>query len=381
MTTPPTRDVTRRLPPDDLVFRYLAGRLEPSEAERVRMQLEAAGVPAGTIAGLRDTLQADALTQGANARGETGALQGSLHALFARIDHAEGEAASAIARRSFGAWRRAAAVGIGLAAVTLVGIVVGGRLHESTRVASSDPFDGPRYTTARGERVTITLRDGTRVTLAPQSVLQLPRQFGDATRMIALVGEARFDVASHRATPFIVSTGHAETRVLGTTFDVRHYADDPATHVAVTSGRVSLALRAPTGRASVARVLDAGMIGVATDSAVAAHASSESAPQTTWSNDLLVFHRVPAAEALATLSRWYDYDFRVADSAVVAQSITAQFNVQSPREALATLRVVFDVDLSFDGRIVTLTPRRTSRAVDTAKRRDPVRTLTTEVGR
>lgn len=379
MTIPPPGDDDGRLPRNEELFRYLAGALPDGEAARVRARLNAAGVTDGTIAGVRDALQADVLARGSAERETATAMQASLRQLMARIDResAVPEPRAPLARSSVWRWGSAALLGVSAVVLGVVAI-------RSRTATKSEPARAYRhvYVTARGERATLTLEDGSRVMLAPQTTLQVMRAFGARTRTVALRGEAYFDVASNVTAPFIVQTGLVATRVLGTTFDVRHYDGDANTRVSVTSGRVALGALAESVTAPAAHVLSAGMLGVATDSTVVVHASADAVPTTTWTNDVLVFRHVPAAEVLATLSRWYDYDFRVVDSAAMTQSITAQFSMQSSREALATLRLVFGVDLTFDGNVVTLTPRRTSRAsLPAPERRAPVHSLTTEVGR
>jgi ferric-dicitrate binding protein FerR (iron transport regulator) len=383
MTIPPPGD-TDRLPQDEELFRYLVGALPDHEAARVRAWLNAAGVADGTIAGLRDALQADALARGGVEREMAAAMQASLRQLMARIDRESAlpERRASLVRSSVWRWGSAALLSVSVAVLGIVAI----RFRAAMR---SEPARVYRhvYATVRGERATLTLDDGSRVMLAPQTTLQVMRAFGERTRTVTLRGEAYFDVASDVTTPFVVQTGLVATRVLGTTFDVRHYDGDANTRVSVTSGRVSLGALAESVIAPAAHVLSAGMLGVATDSTVVVHASADAVPTTTWTNDVLVFRHVPAAEVLATLSRWYDYDFRVVDSAAMAQSITAQFSMQSSREALATLRLVFGVDLAVDGKVVTLlVPKRTSHMLRNGEfvapmDREPRHTLTTEVGR
>jgi ferric-dicitrate binding protein FerR (iron transport regulator) len=124
------------------------------------------------------------------------------------------------------------------------------------------------YATTTGQRATLTLSDGSQVTLAPRTTLRIDPAFGRDTRTVALDGEAIFHVASRRAAPFLVRTGAVTTRVLGTTFDVRHYANDLRVQVAVVEGKV-----VSGGRAG-AITLAAGMVGEISDSTTALRADS-----------------------------------------------------------------------------------------------------------
>jgi transmembrane sensor len=86
---------------------------------------------------------------------------------------------------------------------------------------------------------TVTLYDGTKVTLEPKSVLRYPEDF-KAERKVYLTGEAFFDVTRDPKKPFSVHTQELITQVLGTSFTVRAYEDEKNIRVAVRTGKVSV---------------------------------------------------------------------------------------------------------------------------------------------
>jgi len=96
---------------------------------------------------------------------------------------------------------------------------------------------------------TLTLSDGSRVTLAPGAELRMPRGFRHwfgaekSTRIVQLAGQAFFDIARD-GRPFAVETDDATVRVLGTHFDVRSASAFVGTRVVVEEGRVSVQGRA-----------------------------------------------------------------------------------------------------------------------------------------
>jgi ferric-dicitrate binding protein FerR (iron transport regulator) len=85
----------------------------------------------------------------------------------------------------------------------------------------------------------IKLSDGSTVMLSPKSKFVYS---GMATekREIYLDGEAVFDVAKNPSKPFIVYTNDLVTKVLGTTFWVKAYANKKFTLVSVKTGKVSV---------------------------------------------------------------------------------------------------------------------------------------------
>jgi len=85
----------------------------------------------------------------------------------------------------------------------------------------------PIYRTAIGEQQTVTLNDGTRITLNTDT--QLVVSYRQTERHIRLDhGEAMFEVAKQPQRPFIVQVGDQQVRALGITFIVRRDADRDA---------------------------------------------------------------------------------------------------------------------------------------------------------
>lgn len=70
-----------------------------------------------------------------------------------------------------------------------------------------------------GQRVDITLQDGTTVCLNSGAKLEYPMRFNN-DRRVKLSGEAMFDVEHDAAHPFIVETFACDVKVLGTKFNV-----------------------------------------------------------------------------------------------------------------------------------------------------------------
>lgn len=106
-----------------------------------------------------------------------------------------------------------------------------------------------------GQRLALTLPDGSHVELNSGSTVRYARRFG-AERRVALRGEAFFEVKPEAA-PFVVETDDAEVRVLGTRFNVRAWGGrlEPGTTVALETGALRLV---PTGEGGGAVTLAPG---------------------------------------------------------------------------------------------------------------------------
>jgi len=93
-----------------------------------------------------------------------------------------------------------------------------------------------------GIKSSVTLPDGTRVTLNAGSTLIYPTAFVDKQRKISLQGEAFFEVAHDANHPFIVNAENIFVQVLGTKFNVKAYSDDNSIEVTLAEGSVSVGL-------------------------------------------------------------------------------------------------------------------------------------------
>jgi ferric-dicitrate binding protein FerR (iron transport regulator) len=243
-----------------------------------------------------------------------------------------------------------------------------------------------RYATAAGEQRIISLREGGRIVLAPQSSIE-SEESAHGARTINLAGEAYFDVASRADAPFVVRTGSTVTRVLGTQFNVRRYEDERATIVTVVRGRVGVHIdrrtTASPNDSTQSATLGEGMLAVA-DSVVTTRTTRD-AGDADWTQGYLVFRNAPVQDVLAALGRWYGYRFTFADSTVSAlaqRHLTVWVSTRSAREALSTLKLALNVDVDADGSTVTLRPRRADRKRPPGRaQRDTALIPFTEVGR
>ena len=87
-----------------------------------------------------------------------------------------------------------------------------------------------------GQRVRLTLQDGTEVWLNSQTKLTYPALFSGKERRVTVEGEAFFDVAKNPEKPFIVSSQGVEMKVLGTKFNVDSYPGEKDIQTSLLEG-------------------------------------------------------------------------------------------------------------------------------------------------
>ncbi|NJN33915.1 MAG: FecR family protein, partial [Saprospiraceae bacterium] len=86
----------------------------------------------------------------------------------------------------------------------------------------------------------INMKDGSKVTLQPNSSIVYPENFDNPKRLVYLKGEAFFEVKRDTTKPFLVYSGNLITEVLGTSFHVKSTENSPTSEVVVVSGKVAV---------------------------------------------------------------------------------------------------------------------------------------------
>ena len=90
----------------------------------------------------------------------------------------------------------------------------------------------------KGQRVFITLADGTSVWLNPSTRLKVPNVFDKNQRNVELEGEGFFKVTKNSDAPFTVKTRQYNVKVLGTEFNVFAYPDSHEFETELVRGSV-----------------------------------------------------------------------------------------------------------------------------------------------
>ncbi|WP_461633398.1 FecR family protein [Labilibaculum euxinus] len=91
-----------------------------------------------------------------------------------------------------------------------------------------------------GGEYQLTLSDGTKVMLNSESEIKFPVQFNQNKRKVWIAGEVFFDVAHNKNKPFIVDVKNVEIEVLGTEFNVEAYHDQKSVVTTLVRGSVEV---------------------------------------------------------------------------------------------------------------------------------------------
>lgn len=250
-------------------------------------------------------------------------------------------------------WLRVAAVVVAVAGAGVLTARIAGRAP-----AVESPAPAMReIATARGQRATLTLSDGSRVHLGVASKLRFAEGFGGARRDVYLEGEAVFEVQHDSLRPFVVRTDRAIATDLGTTFVVRDYASDSSVTVAVREGVVELRPAGLSQRPSEvvrAVTLEAGEFGRVDHLGNLASRRGNIDDFFAWAEGRLAFRNAPLAEVATQLERWYDVDIELG-AGTQKRTINATFGDDGIKTTLDLIANATDVRVVRRGNIYMLT--------------------------
>lgn len=236
-------------------------------------------------------------------------------------------------------WSVSRWVGYSAVAVFSIFAFVVVRYNPGSSTSSVNSAVAPKtYTTTTAQRATITLEEGSRVTLAPETRLEV------RGRSVALVGEAIFVVTNHTKKPFTIRTGNATTQVLGTTFSVRSYKDEHRTRVIVANGKVAVNNT----------VLSAGDVATVTQINTKVLSNADVTALLGWGEGKLYFENVRLSDAATELERWYNVSIRFGDSEIGRSLLEGSFTARTPDELVQTLEFLLKARAERTGRVITL---------------------------
>ncbi|MBR6945137.1 MAG: FecR family protein [Prevotella sp.] len=174
-----------------------------------------------------------------------------------------------------------------------------------------------------GERSLIILPDSSKVWLNGGSSLVYPSHFVTSERNVCLTGEAFFEVTKDSLHPFIVDVNKMQLKVLGTTFNVFSYPDNPQIVATLESGKLQVNVvndKKPYILTSDSQLIydtKAGQVEVR---------SVKASDYSVWRVPTLYFEETELIYALQQIERTYNVKVHVKNSHYNHQTIRAHFS-------------------------------------------------------
>jgi transmembrane sensor len=239
---------------------------------------------------------------------------------------------------------------LGVAAVAV--IILGQRYLDKAGVeaAVDRSFKGENVQTlsaAKGQRGSLTLRDGTKAAIGSDSKLRIPEEFATTQRTIALEGTATFTVtpsSDPQAKAFAVRAGGTTFTATGTVFTLRNFEEDQAIFLQVTDGTVDVTDRE---RGTTQQVKAGSAIRVGTDGAITPLTGGALDVAMAWTRDTLVFENQPLKTVIPELVRWFSLNAILADESIGDRPVTMRVALSSSGDATKVLTEAANLAIQF----------------------------------
>ncbi|WP_375582868.1 FecR family protein [Cyclobacterium xiamenense] len=205
-------------------------------------------------------------------------------------------------------------------------------------------------TTQPGEKLQLTLGDGSRIWLNANSRLVFPEKFDPSERTVRLIGEAYFEVEKDSLRPFHVETNGLVTTVLGTSFNIAN-REGFEIAISLVSGAVKV-----TEKTSADPVILAPGEALHHDAGSGAQRVGYFDPKVVlgWKEGWIRFDQASVNEVLQTLENWYGVEFRVKGSRPVGWEFSGEYKEQTLEEVLRSMAYVQNFRYDIEGKVVHL---------------------------
>ena len=194
-------------------------------------------------------------------------------------------------------WHKVVATLSGIAAIVILTIITTTYfLQQSFRDEVMNTVTVPQ-----GQRVHLTLSDGTKVWLNAKTKMEYPQSFKVSDQRIVKVdGEAYFEV-SKTGQPFIVNVNGMQVEVLGTTFNISAYPNEEYQTTLVNG---SVRVSAEKGESLILKPSQQATI-VSGGNSIQLR-TVDTSFYTSWVKGKINFKDQRLEDIMKTLSRWYD---------------------------------------------------------------------------
>lgn len=272
----------------------------------------------------------------------------SVHGAEVRHDVSRHEAASHVAKVAAPEDRTRGLILMAAVAAIVLVFIFGmmrwmGAANPVARVDAALARGEPRIvSTHPAQRATVPLSDGSHASLAPDSDLRIPKDYGRSIRALGLEGAARFTVAE-AGHPFFVRAGSALVQATGTIFDVSTFSDS-GTIVRVREGTVTV-----MAGDSTRDVAAGAALAVASNGSMSTPAAAVLNEAMGWTDGRFVVVDRPMSEMPALIQRWYGLQVAVGDSALADRHVSLEVPLDSTRQMITALEKAAQATYVFQG--------------------------------
>ncbi|MBT30206.1 MAG: hypothetical protein CMO01_11150 [Thalassobius sp.] len=212
-------------------------------------------------------------------------------------------------------------------------------------------------TTSSGQKINVTLTDGTVVKLNSQSKLKVPEKFTANKREVFLEGEAFFEVEKDASKPFLVHTGELVTMVKGTAFNIAAYNDDEEIRVAVSEGSVGVIVKMKNDYDTL-DLLPNDMVIYNKANELAQKVTFDTRKEIGWKDGIIYFENANVAEIFPYLEKWYGVKINVEKQEEILGSFVGEFQDENLDNVLRVMGNALGFNYRIENKVVHIKPSK-----------------------
>lgn len=202
-----------------------------------------------------------------------------------------------------------------------------------------------------------SLPDQTQIWLHPGAEVRYPRTFaGKSKREIQFEGEGFFNVTRDTLHPFVIRSGTLTTQVLGTSFNVKAYTDQPVYSISVVTGSVSVSASGQKAPAETVILKPQQQVTFqkSTSHLTVNNLETANAPQETWQPVSLSFTDASLAEITERLQKTFRVKIKIQNPALRNCELKADFDRQNLPEILEMINTLIGSTYEMDGENIVI---------------------------
>lgn len=209
-----------------------------------------------------------------------------------------------------------------------------------------------RHYTGMGEQKTVTLADGSSITLNTQSMVDI-RLTVDERKITLVRGQASFNVAKNESRPFVVAVASGRVTALGTAFDI--YMASSRTIVTLMEGAVQVDWRqqkTPEGGAKPpalwhesVRLQPGQQVEMVEDKGLSAPVAANLSTVNSWLSGKLNYDETPLAHVIEQANRYAKPSLELGDATLAGIRVTGIFTAGENQALANALANLYDLEL------------------------------------
>lgn len=204
--------------------------------------------------------------------------------------------------------------------------------------------------TSPGEKLIITLPDGSKVWLNSGSTLEFPERFNEAERYMSVKGEAYFEVKKDSLRPFRVESDGIVTTALGTSFNINTKSNS-LLKVSLVSGKVIVDRNLVAEKVELIPGQELQLNKIVNDLMVK---NFNPEKVLAWKEGKIIFENASLTQVVETLEDWYGVKFSLINAEKVNWNFSGEYQNQILDNLLNSISYIENFEYVINGKNVEL---------------------------